>query len=70
MQLRVGGCTPACARDGLTGCRCRDRREQLGRLDDLNRGMVFLRSSRLLHPFSGESSPTSGWKPKVDLPTL
>jgi hypothetical protein len=26
VRLRVGGCTPACARDGLTGCRCRDQR--------------------------------------------
>jgi hypothetical protein len=37
VRLRVGGCTPACARDGLTGCRCRDRREQLGHLADLSR---------------------------------
>ena len=34
MRLRVGGSTPACARDGLTGCRCRDRRKQLGHLVD------------------------------------
>ena len=45
VRLRVGGCTPECARDGLTGCRCRDRRERLGHLADLSRGMVFVRTS-------------------------
>ncbi len=34
MRLRVGSRTPACARDGLTGCWCRDPRKQLGDLAD------------------------------------
>jgi hypothetical protein len=34
VRLRVGGRTPACARDGLTGCRWSDRRKQLGHLAD------------------------------------
>ena len=31
MRLRVGGRTLTCARDGLTGSSCHDRRKQLGR---------------------------------------
>ena len=45
VRLRVGGCTPACARDGLTGCRCRDGRRRLGHLADLSRGMGGLEDS-------------------------
>ena len=65
MRLRVGDRTPACARDGLTGCRCRDRRKQLGHLADgcllsqappLSHCMVFFKRSRLFQPCLGREA--------------
>ena len=52
MRLRVGGRTPACARDGLTGCWCRDGRKQLGHLADEAASSVQRRNRRVQPPHS------------------